>query len=78
MYENPTLKFEIMKVMEEQNPNYGKYFWCLYGMGGDCGFMEAPTAQYVMHKIVTLYNGEKWYETDKLIWNLIDKISERF
>lgn len=78
MYDNETLKFAIMEITEKESKDYGRYFWCIYGMGGDCGFIEEPTAQYVMHKIVTLYNGEKWYETDKLIWNLIHKISEQY
>ena len=78
MYENKALKFEIMQVMEKEHPDYGNYFWCMYGMGGDCGFMPENVAQYIIHKMVTLYHGEVWHETDKLIWNIIDILSKRF
>ena len=78
MYENETLKFKIIQVMEEEHPEYGNYFWCTYGMGGDCGFMPESVAQYISNKMVTLYHGEVWHETDKLIWNIIDILSKRF
>lgn len=79
MYRNEALQFEISLIDDYNHNQFGKCFYTFYGIFyGDYGYISPTIGKYIIQKITTLDDGSKWYEMDKIVWNLLDILTEKY